>query len=113
MMLGGTFLFRKSQTFKFGSVASSSMVAPPFPSVVVVSLISLLTRMSRIVIDNNLLTSELKKLLRMVISSICYKKIFYHIYIIINDGNIRSFNAHNTHNRETIFDNFHSSQSEW
>lgn len=79
MMLGGTFLFRKSNSFclAMSLVGKSSTVGPSELGVVagLVDVISLLIRMSRMLIDNNLVTSELKKLLRMQISSICYGKL--------------------------------------
>lgn len=106
IILGGTFLLRKSHTFKFCSrKSSSSPVRSPLESETVASLMSLLTRISRIVIDNSLLTSELKKLLRIVISSICCK--------FRSKNNIRQWEekwtgkkCSSTYDRESIFNNF-------
>lgn len=95
MMLGGTFLFRKSNSFCFAmsAVGKSSTVGPSLSGVVagLVDLISLLTRMSRMLIDNSLVTSELKKLLRMQISSICYNKLLIRINNVIANEIIVQF----------------------
>ncbi len=69
MILGGIFLLRKSNTllsplaivFRWTILSDVNFL-----------LISLLIRMSRMLMDNNFVTSELKKLLRTQISSMCY-----------------------------------------
>lgn len=111
---GGTFFCRKSMISRSdGSFDSVSTTFSAIWSIDDVSLMSLLIRMSRIVIDNNLLTSELRKLLRMLISSICcnsWGRRETTNSIIVNHS---MCSVGLTYNRKSIFDYFDGTQRKW
>lgn len=104
----GNFFCRKSISSSSGVCSGVAAVATRSDdgSMHGTSFMSLLIRMSRTVIDNNLLTSEFKQLLRILISSICCKAEECLVCL-------RQKRNMTTYDGETIFDNFHGAQRKW